>query len=399
MSETKQTTLATNMANWPLLTLGIIGLNVLVYLSIFRESTPGYPDINPTRLYGLVPAHLKVGKMLTSNFVHASAGHLLVNMTMLYIFGRNVERSMGKLEYGLIYIGACFASSIMHAAMVLAAFPVYYSEQPVIGASGAVAGVVAIYAVRYHRKVFDIFGLYIPALWVIAAWLIMQLAFAIVGLYKDSFWGMGLKQVSYWSHLGGFSFGLLVALAGNMALHGEREHLIDEARRLYDNGSILEATQRYEALIKCDPDNAFAHAELGRFWAILEEEEQSLPYYHRAIEWYLSQGREAEALACADEMKRFWPKAAISASTRFRFASYLEESGHTQKAIRALRRLAEDVPDSVEAEMALLKIGQLLLSFERDPSAAISTIEGFLTRYPDSEWKQFAEEVIRKAQA
>ena len=51
MSETKQTTLATNMANWPLLTLGIIGLNVLVYLSIFRESTPGYPDINPTRLY------------------------------------------------------------------------------------------------------------------------------------------------------------------------------------------------------------------------------------------------------------------------------------------------------------------------------------------------------------
>ncbi|NLN77414.1 MAG: rhomboid family intramembrane serine protease [Armatimonadetes bacterium] len=399
MSEPKSPTFVQDIKQWPLLTLGIIGLNIVVYLAIFRDITPGYPDIYPSRLYGLVPANLRVGKMLTSNFVHVSVGHLIVNMTVLYLFGRGVERAMGKLEFGLFYIGACFASSITHAAMVLAALPVYYADQPVVGASGAVAGVVGVYAVRYHRKVFNLFGAYIPALLVIAAWLITQLLLAIVGLYRDNLWGIGLKQVSYWSHLGGFGFGLLVALAGNMALKGEREHLIEEATRLYDNGSVLEATQRYESLIKCDPDNAFAHAELGRFWAILEEEDQSLPYYQMAIELYLSQGREAQALACSDEMRRFWPKAVVATPTRFRFASYLEESGYTKRAVRALRKLAEDEPDSIEAEMALLKIGQLQLSYHHDPAAALETAEGFLEKYPESEWRQFAEEVIDRAKS
>jgi membrane associated rhomboid family serine protease len=397
MAEEKPTTLLQKAKRWPVLTLSIIGINVVVYLAIFRDSTPGFPDINPVHLYGLIPSHLRVGKMLTSNFVHAGVGHLVVNMGMLYIFGRDVERAMGKLEYALFYIGACFASSILHAAMVFAALPLYYANQPVVGASGAVAGVVAIYAVRYHRKIFDFFGVDIPALLVIAIWLVLQLLLAVVGLYRDSFLGLGLKQVSYWSHLGGFTFGIITALVSNMALAGEREHLIAEAERHYDNGSILEATQRYEALIKCDPDNALAHAELGRFWAILEEEDQSLPYYQMAIELYISQGQEAEALARADEMKRFWPKAVIAAPTRFRFASYLEESGHTERAIYALRKLAEEDPDSVEAEMALLKIGQLQLSFRHDSAAAVSTIQGFLYRYPSSEWRQFAEEVMERA--
>lgn len=385
----------------PLLTLGIIAVNVVVYLAVGRNlDSPGYSDISsPAQIYGLIPAHLRIGKMLTSNFVHASVWHLAVNMSMLYIFGRDVERAMGKLEYGMFYIGACFSSAILHVAVVFAAFPPVYATVPVVGASGAVAGVVAIYAVRYHRKVLDFFGLQIPALLIIFCWLGTQLLFGILGLYRDSFLGLGLKQVSYWSHLGGFTFGIITALASNMALQGEREHLLSEAKRQYEAGSVLEATQRYEALIKCDPDNAFAHAELGRFWGILEEEDQSLPYYQMAIELYISQGKEADALARAEEMKRFWPKAVIAAQTRFRFASYLEESGHTERAIHAFRRLAEDEPDSVEAEMALLKIGQLQLSFRGDPSAAISTLRGFLQRYPNSEWRGFAEQVMDRAQA
>lgn len=387
-------------AGWkrvPLLTLGIIAVNVVVYLFTARDFASGYADMGPAHVYGLVPAHLRLGKMLTSNFVHAGILHLVVNMGMLFIFGRDVERAMGKLEYGMFYIGACFASAILHVAVVYAAFPPLYANLPVVGASGAVAGVVAIYAVRYHRKSLDFFGLEIPALLVILLWLAAQLTLGIIGLYRDDFLGLGLRQVSYWSHLGGFTFGIITALASNMALQGEREHLIAEAKRQYEAGSVLEATQRYEALIKCDPDNAFAHAELGRFWAILEEEDQSLPYYQMAIELYISQGRESEALDRADEMKRFWPKAVIAAPTRFRFASYLEESGHTERAIHALRRLAEDEPHSVEAEMALLKIGQLQLSFRKDPTAAISTLEGFLHRYPNSEWRGFAEEVMQRA--
>jgi len=387
MADTK---FSQSLRRWPLLTLAIIAANVLFYVLISRDPAS-------IQVYGLIPSHLRIGKMITSCFLHAGWGHVLVNMVMLFIFGRDVERAMGKIEYAMFYIGACLASSILHTAVVLAAMPAPYADQPVVGASGAVAGVVAIYAVRYHRKVFDFFGAAIPALVVILAWLVMQMALAVIGLYRNDFLGLGLKQVSYWSHLGGFTFGLVTARISNMALQGEREHLIAEAKRYYDAGSTLEATHRYEALIKCDPDNAFAHAELGRLWAILEEEDQSLPSYMMAIELYILQGREGEALACADEMKRFWPSATIPTQTRFRFASFLEESGRTERAITAFRKLAEDSADSVEAEMALLKVGQLQLSYRKDAAAAKSTLEGFLARYPRSEWRRFAEETLARA--
>lgn len=383
----------------PLLTLGIIAANTIVFIIVGRDSAAGYPaDVSPMHVYGLIPSHLRIGKMLTSNFVHAGWAHLIINMGMLYLFGRDVERAMGKLEYGLFYIGACFASSVAHTAIVLAAFPPYYASQPVVGASGAVAGVVALYAVRYHRRILDFLGLQVPALLVITGWLILQLILGMIGLYRDSIFGLGLKQVSYWSHLGGFAFGLLTAALSNMALQGEREHLIGEAERHYDSGGTLEATHRYESLTKCDPDNAFAYAELGRLWAILEEEDQSLPYYQTAIELYISQGRELVALERAQEMLGFWPKATIPTPTRFRFASFLEESGRTMDALQWFRELADEEPESVEAEMAMLKIGRLQLSFQRSPEAAMATLTDFLDRYPKSEWRRFAEEVLTRAQ-
>lgn len=384
----------------PLLTLGIIAVNIMVFIVAGRDSTAaGYPaDVSPMHVYGLIPSHLRIGKMLTSCFVHAGLVHLIINMGMLYLFGRDVERAMGKIEYGLFYIGACLASSAAHAIIVLAAFPPYYASQPVVGASGAVAGVVAIYAVRYHRRILDFLGVQIPALLVILAWLLLQLVLGLVGLYRDSFLSLGLKQVSYWSHLGGFAFGIIVAYVSNMALKGEREHLISEGSQRYESGSYLEATHYYEALTKCDPDNAFAYAELGRLWAILEEEDQSLPYYLTAIELNISQGMELKALARAEEMKRFWPTSTVPTPTRFRFASYLEESGRTNDALQWFRELAEEEPESVEAEMALLKIGRLQLSFECNPAAARATLGDFLARYPRSEWRRFAEDVLARAQ-
>lgn len=384
----------------PIITFGIIIANVIVYIITTRDNAgSAFQELSAPFIYGLIPSHLHIGKMLSANFIHASPVHLIVNMGLLYLFGRDVEKVMGKLEYAIFYLGACFASSILHVAIVFATLPPYYADIPVVGASGAVAGVMAIYMVRYHRRVFNFFGLQLPAIVIILGWLLAQLVFGVLGLYRDSIAFIGLKQVSYWAHLGGFTFGIITALVTNMALQGEREHLIDEARKRYDEGNLLEATQRYEQLLRYDPDNAYAHAELGRLWAILEEEDQSLPYYQMAIELYINQGKEGEALLRAEEMKRFWPEAVVAAPNRFRFASYLEDSGHTEHAIQALRKIVEEEPESVEAQMSLLKIGQLELSVRHDPVSAITALHEFLERYPTSEWRKFAEKVLNRAQS
>lgn len=388
-----KTSLANRLKNFPILTVSIILINVIVYMRS--------PDGMETTLlsYGLVPNKLKAGQLLVSCFFHNGFfGHLLPNMLLLYLFGSQLERAMGKLEYALFYIGACFAGSILHVAVMFAARPPHDGDIPVVGASGAVAAVLGAYMIRYHRKSFNLAGMQIPALLPIVGWVALQLLLGISGLYGDFLIGINLKYVSYWSHLGGFTFGIVIALVSNMALYGEREYLTTEAQRQYDEGNLLEAAQNYESLLRYDPDNAEAHAELGRIWAILEEEDQSIPYYHCAIEFYISRGMEEEALGIAEEMKQFWPESALSAATRFRLATYLEETGETEQAVTEFQQIVRDEPESEEAQMSLLKVGQLQLSTFKSPHTAVHTLQGFLEKYPNSEWRRFVEETLARAQ-
>ncbi|MCX8053802.1 MAG: rhomboid family intramembrane serine protease [Armatimonadetes bacterium] len=379
----------------PFVTVGIIAINCLVtYLA--RRDMSLYETY--VLIYGLVPEQFRVGRLLTATFIHDGWVHLALNMSALYLFGREVERAMGLLEYIMFYIGACFASSLLHVLISLyAIMPSYYASRAMVGASGAVAGVMGIYAVRFHRRVFHFAGMCIPALILIMAWLVIQLSLGIIGLYRDEILGIGLKQVGYWSHLGGFGFGIAVALLANMALTGEREYLVNEAKRYDSDGNLLEAIAHHETILKYDPDNADSHAEIARLWALLDEKEDSIRCYQVAIELYVSQGKEDRALAVAEEMKRFWPSSRLSPSTRFRLATYLDESGETDRALEAFRRIAEDEPQSVEAQMSLLKIGQLQLSTVGDPRLAEETLSVFLERYPSSEWSSFASELLSRA--
>lgn len=397
----KHESLGDRVRNLPLVTLTIIAVNVIVYL-LTSGSTDSFKVT--ARDYGLIPSKLltgntlaSIGRMLSSTVIHDGVFHLVSNMALLLLFGRDVERAMGRLEFLLFYIGVCLASAIVYVSIVFAALPAVYAGAEVVGASGAVAGVMGVYAVRFHRKSFPFGEIRLPALLVILAWLIAQVVLGIRGLYESPL-SQEVGRIGYWSHLGGFAFGIAIAVFTNMALQGEREYLVSEAQQHYDEGNLLESTRNYEALLRYDPDSAFAHAELGRIWAILDEGEQSLPFYGTAVELYLRQGKQEEALRVADEMRQFWPKAGLPAPTRLRLATYLEEEGEIDRAVAALRNIVETDGECVEAQMALLKIGQLQLSSLHDPQSAIDTLQSFLQRYPNSEWHNFAEGTLARAE-
>lgn len=378
----------------PVATIGIIALNIASTLLTYHDRT--YYECY-VQSYGLVPHAFRVGSLFTSTFLHDGYVHLALNMLFLYVFGSAVERAMGRLEYVLFYIGACFAASLVHVGIVLGTLPVHYETRAMVGSSGAVAGVMGVYAVRFHRRAFRFGGTYMPAMLMVAGWLLLQIGLGILGLYRDEILGLGLKQVGYWSHLGGFAFGITIALLANMALQGEREYLSEQAKKHESEDNLLEAVQNHESLLKYDPDNPRSHAEIGRLWALLEEPDESLNYYHMAIELYVSRGQEDRALETAEEMKRFWPESRLAPSTRFRLASYLEEAGEPERAIGMFRETSESNPDSTEAQMSLLKVGQLQLSALSDPAAAAATMQAFLDRYPSSEWRRFAAETLERA--
>lgn len=137
---------------------------------------------------------------LTNVFLHASFLHLAGNMLFLWVFGDNVEDAMGHGRFVLFLLLCGVAGSLAHAAANPA------SEQPLIGASGAVSGVIAAYLmlhphVRVLGLVLKAIPVRIPALWALGAWIGLQVFQAFAGLDAS---------VGWWAHIGGLATGALL---------------------------------------------------------------------------------------------------------------------------------------------------------------------------------------------
>ncbi len=197
--------------HFPIMTWVILGLNVIVFL--FELTLSHESLIRFTENFGLVPALLQsnpirfVLSIFTSMFMHAGWFHLLSNMWILFIFGDNVEDRMGPKSYLLFYL----LSGVMAALMQSFLFPA--SNIPVVGASGAIAGVLGAYILLYpSAKVVTLIPLFIffsviqvPVVVFLGFWFVSQL---FSGLASIGATGGG---VAWWAHIGGFILGLVAS--------------------------------------------------------------------------------------------------------------------------------------------------------------------------------------------
>ena len=139
--------------------------------------------------------------LLTTMFLHAGWLHLGGNMLYLWIFGNNIEDAMGHGKYTLFY----FASGIAAGLTMILADP--NSHTPVVGASGAISGVLAAYMLLYPRArvrvwVF-VWPLWIRAVWVVGVWFVLQLLNAAATPASE-------PGTAWWAHVGGFAAGLVL---------------------------------------------------------------------------------------------------------------------------------------------------------------------------------------------
>lgn len=201
----------------PLLTIGLIVTCVLVYL--WQMSLGARGGQLAVYAFGLIPARLVEGAQLppelalvppagtvfTSMFLHGGFMHLAGNMLYLWIFGNNVEDAMGHTRFIVFYllcgIGAALAQALMEPS----------SEIPMIGASGAISGVLGAYLLLYpHARVlvgipigFFIHATRLPALWVLGLWFVFQL---VSNAFDDGEGG----GVAWLAHIGGFIAGMVL---------------------------------------------------------------------------------------------------------------------------------------------------------------------------------------------
>jgi len=188
----------------------LIALNILIFLAM---NAGLFGDTERLDLaLGVIPAvlldHSTLAKgiaivpvpmtLLTSVFIHAGYAHLIGNMLFLWVFGDNVEDAMGSGRYLLFYLACGVAGGLVYVATG----PL--SESPLIGASGAISGVVAAYMLLYPRMrvlglLLNILPLRLPAAWCLGAWIALQLISAL---------GAEHSEVGFWAHVGGIACGL-----------------------------------------------------------------------------------------------------------------------------------------------------------------------------------------------
>ena len=190
----------------PVVTISLIAINALVFL---REFTLG-PEVNEFIIaYGLIPAAFSWATLLTSMFVHGGFLHFAGNMLYLWIFGDNVEDRMGHGRFLAFYLlcgtVAALAQTIMQPDSVV----------PMVGASGAIAGVMGAYFVMYpHSRIVTLVPIFlfiqlieIPAIFFLGFWFLMQFLSG-VGSIATAAGRQPAGGVAFWAHVAGFVAGV-----------------------------------------------------------------------------------------------------------------------------------------------------------------------------------------------
>jgi len=222
---------------FPFVAILIILINILVYIwmDIIIGAAPDAATSQASLYfrYGIVPYEITTGNSIagypsispvwlsvfTSMFVHGGFMHIAGNMLYFWIFGNNVEDYFGHFMFMIFYI----ASGIAAAAVQILTSPA--SQVPVIGASGAIAGIMGAYFFLYPRaKIKTLVFLFIfitfiqiPAFIFLLIWFAMQLTSGFSSFGSAS-------GVAFWAHVGGFIFGFIVAVLAKSLRHEPEEY-------------------------------------------------------------------------------------------------------------------------------------------------------------------------------
>jgi membrane associated rhomboid family serine protease len=205
----------------PRVTIALIIINIFIFLVQI--------NLGPNQLqvfwntFAIVPIQLTASfrgltefpilewmTLITSQFLHGGFLHIGGNMLYLWVFGNNIEDQLGHVRFLIFYLGCGALAGLTQWVFA----PL--SDVPTIGASGAIAGVMGAYILRFPRAhivtliplIFFFFTIRIPALYFLGFWFVQQALYGLLSLGGNV--NVGSGGVAYWAHAGGFVFGIIL---------------------------------------------------------------------------------------------------------------------------------------------------------------------------------------------
>jgi len=342
---------------------------------IITSSDPAYPEWKDlkteyesissqltSRRYGFIPQRKSLLTSLTYMFMHASTGHLLGNMIFLWIVGCMLEMGLGRLQYTALYIiGGLFAVWLFWLIYMT-------SSIPLVGASGAIAGLMGAFAVLFGRKRVKIFyslGFYfnylkIPAIILLPIW---------IGNEFYQLFGGGATHVAYVAHIGGLIGGALFGIVCLKFALGFNDEVIadtpaDEISPLIEKALThiaeldLEAgRQLLEKVLAKEPDNIAALTHLFNVYKLDPADDKFHQVTQKLIfELTRSYNTYEKAHQIYSEYIRHAGHPRLSPQLYIQLSMMFAATGHLEKSVKIVTMVLKKVPDSPGLPTALLKL-------------------------------------------
>jgi len=377
----------------PVATLCIVGLNLVCFglTAYFGRNSVFFREL------AFVPASFRLHSLLTSTFLHAGFLHVTLNLLYLWIFGSVLEDRMGWLRYVATY-AVCGVLSNMAQAVAVVSFVPQNAGIPIVGASGAIAGLLGLFLVRFYYvrvKVVSMAMLFFQGVFrasvsklnaagAMLLWIIIQLAY---GLATSS---SPISMTAYWSHVSGFSMGLILGLAGGLHKEAAGEKKFLRARRYFEDGKWFAAMGEVIEYLKSRPMDPDARTLLARSFLLTGQRKQAAAEYARAVSIELERGGESAALERYEELKRVAPGFVLPAGSQLAIAACLEDHGRPDLAAEAYLAYGRTYPFKQRAPAALLKSAEIYCGKLNDLEKAGETYHRVRALFPQTPWAQHA---------
>jgi membrane associated rhomboid family serine protease len=339
-------------------------------------------SVSVLRKYGYVPAEPHPLGLLTSMFMHAGWLHLLGNMLFLWLSGGSLEDRWGRLLFLILYLVSGVVATLAHAVMNP------HSHLPLVGASGAIAGLMGAFLIRlttarirFFYWIFFFRGTFAAPAWVmLPLWLLEQLLMARTGTAGG---------VAVWAHIGGFVFGAVVAgviLATDMEAKvltpavkkkttWEPSERLTAALEKLDGGDVDGAIKILEALLRAKPDDIDARTSLVDARVRKGDLAAAGKDSARLVSAFLKARDMAGATAAEKDHRQAFPDVPLLIRDQLALAADCEKRKDLQGAATRYREAIASSPDDLLAPKALVGYGRLLLQALNQPAEALQVLE------------------------
>lgn len=355
---------------FPFIIISIIIINCFVYF--FNAYSPDYREL--VIKFGFIPSSPSFLTIITSMFLHGSIFHLGFNMWYLWLFGDNIEDRWGSINFLLFYLSAGIFATLLYSTMV----PSQFKNIPIIGASGAIAGILGAYAVFFPKSKITFKYLF---------WFLIFIKFGEFQLFAYvwlGFWFLSqgistllvatqitVSSVAFAAHFAGFLYGMIIGFGTKAYREAKYRENVSLGKNLLLNllGEKQKLTRTFEE--ECE---------------ITRMEEEIIKNFE--------ENKNFSILTYSQGIKKY-PEIVLPEKIQYKIATSLEKEGKKEEALIAYKNFVLNYPFSKLADNALLSLGKIFIEKEEYEKAKQAFLQIVLF-YPYSDTYEESKYYLEK---